>query len=227
MPQGHDRIRAQNGEVVFGVVRHLAPSTKKHARFIFAGLHHLQIGSLHENGEPVLLAVPFLHIGIQRDDHVIVLGLSKGTAERLGDADDFVAVRFRPDGLADGIHVGEKLLCQVGSNEDHFRPMLIVRGGEESSLCHVDVTHVGKIRGGAHHVGVFHFDVPAARLHVAVIDGRHGAGGLHGVAQPFVILESDQWAFLRFLEVVHAGDDSKAIDNEDIRTQIRHTVGYI
>src|SRR5271156_3149426 len=139
VPERHDGIGTQDGEIVGRIVGYVAPSAHEHAGFIFAGQHQFRVGSLHHDGEPVdLRPVPTFLVGAERHHHVIVLRLAKGGAERFGHADHFVGVGIGANHFAEGIDVGEKFGGQFGADENHFGVMLLVGRGEEAALSHVD-----------------------------------------------------------------------------------------
>ena len=105
--------------------------------------------------------------------------------------------------------------------------MVVVRLGDEAALRHGNAPHVGIVRRDAHHVGARQLLVAASDLHVVVVQGRHGFGGFHVVAQAFVIFHGDQGALLRFYPSIIAGDNSEAVHDEDVCAKVSDFVGDI
>jgi hypothetical protein len=55
---------------------------------------------LNENRYPVVSLMPAFSVGVDRHDHVIVLGLPQRTSQRFCHANDFISVGLHPDGFA-------------------------------------------------------------------------------------------------------------------------------
>src|ERR1700732_856245 len=97
VPQFHDRVRSQDGEIVRRIVGEMPPGAQEHARFVFSGAHHFAIGGLDEDGDPVARTMQFLLERVKRHNHEIVLRLAEGAANGLGDTDHLIFVSFRAD----------------------------------------------------------------------------------------------------------------------------------
>ena len=134
---------------------------------------------------------------------------------------------FGADGFADGIAVGEEFLSQVGADEDNLGAVLVVGLGDEAPGSDVEIADLGEIGCGAHDHGVLHDGVAPACLDVAIFLGGNGLGEPHVVAKARVIVESDHGALLRFEELVAAGDDAEAVDEENIGSEIRDAFGDV
>src|SRR6516162_806717 len=145
MPELHDGVGAEDGEIVGGIVFEMAPGAHEHAGFVFAGFDKLGAGSLDKDGDPIVVAVPTFAPSAERHNHVVVLRLAEGAAQRLGDADHFIGVGLHPNGLADRIDIGEELFDEVRTDEDDFGAVVFVRKSNETALRDAQIADVGKV----------------------------------------------------------------------------------
>ncbi len=143
LPQAHDGIRADDAKIVRPIPGNVAPGAQKHARLVFGGRHDFRVVRLDKQHERVALRAPFLAKGLQWNEHEIILRLSKSAANDCGHADDLVAVCSGADGFADWIHIGEKLLDQVGADKTHRRAVLLIGCRYEASSGDIEAAHFG------------------------------------------------------------------------------------
>src|SRR5207245_10599083 len=106
LPEAHDRIRADDAEIVRAVPGNMPPGAQQHTRLIFGSWHQLRALRLDKQHQRVALRTPFLAESLQGNENEIILRLPEGTADDRRYADDFIAVRSGTNGLADGIYVG-------------------------------------------------------------------------------------------------------------------------
>src|SRR5208283_2342727 len=122
---------------------------EEHARLVLGGGHEVLVGRFDKNGDPILAGVPTFAPSVERHDHVVVLRLAEGAAERLGNANHFVGVRLYTKGFSNGIHVGEEFGGEVGANEDDFRTVIVIGLSDEAALRDREIADVGKVGSGA------------------------------------------------------------------------------
>src|SRR6516225_5012227 len=227
MPELHDGVGAEDGEIVGGIVLEMAPGAHEHAGFVFAGFHKLGAGSLHKDGDPIVVGVPTFAPSAEGHQHVVVLRLAEGAAQRLGHADDFIGVGLHTNGLANRIDIGEELFDEVRTDEDDFGAVVFVRKSNETALRDAQIADVGKVGGRAHHHDVFHDLVAAFDGKVVVLFRSDGGSEFHVVAEALKFLEGQERALLGFNPLVLTGDNAETVDDEDIGAEIGDAVGDI
>src|SRR5262249_26324830 len=194
------------------------------SRFVLCCYHHFSTGSLNEDGDPIALAMEFLFKSVDRHDHEIILGLAEGAADRSSYANHLILVSFRADRFADGIHVGKEFRGNLGTDKDNFLAMVVVRLGDEAALGDTDAAYISIVSGDTHYVRAGQLFVAAADIHVMVVEGGDGLGGLHVVAEALVVIHGDERALLGFDPGVVARDDAEAVDNENVCAEIGDAV---
>src|SRR6266849_7945364 len=227
VPQLHDRIGAQNGKIVRGVIRQVAPGAHQHACFVLARAHHLRAARLHEYTHPVARTMQLFFKGVQRHDHEIVLRLPEGAADALRDSYDLILMRFRAHQFPHRIDIGEKPVRHVRADEYDFPAMVVVGLVNKAALHDVDVAHLRIVRGNTHDVGVLQARVPGAHLDVVVVARGNRFGRFHAMAHALVIFHGNQRTLLRFDPRVLTGDDAEAIHNEHVCAEVGYAVGNV
>src|SRR5271165_161452 len=171
--------------------------------------------------------MPAFPPGAEWQDHVVVLRLAEGAAQWLSNPDDFVRVVLDTNCLADRVHVGKELGGQVGTDEDDFGMVLLICLCEEASLRRGQIADIREVGRGAKHLNVLHGQVTAFYLNVVVLLGGNSRGQLHAIPTARVIFIGDQRTLLRLDPGIFAGDDAKAVDKENVGSQVGDAIGNV
>ena len=76
-------------------------------------------------------------------------------------------------------------------------------------------------------VHVFAQSVPVAHIRHIVLLRSDGRRQLHAVPQSFVVGHIERRPFPRFSPLIEVGDDAYLVDDERVRAQVGHFVGYV
>ena len=90
---------------------------------------------------------PDLEVGLDRNDHEIVLRLAEDGTFGFGDADHLERQAIHRDGAADRVGAGEELVLDVVPDEGHVHAAVVLDVGEEAALCGLvvdDHRHIGR-----------------------------------------------------------------------------------
>src|SRR5271157_626641 len=198
----------------------MAASAQEDAGFILSFLHPFGAAGLDVDVKALVGAINF-DKGLNGDVSEVVLGLSEGGAERLGDADDGEGAAVNPDIAADGINVGKEIGGEIVANHGGHGAVLVVAIGDVAALDgHLDI-NVADAGGDAANTGVFDALRADTDFAGSANFGADTEGELEIIVEGLVVLPGDEFVAARGFDVfLNVGEDGKASDEEAVGAEI-------